>query len=163
MYPGQHMSIEDNIFYAKRNIVDSIWKEANIEGIDITFPATKAVFEGAKIANLTQDQTTVINNLKHGWQFIFDFIDAPIDLSYVRQVHQLVSNNLVPDSGHCDILMCILAEQAGNRKYQTSILQKPLSRKLRIWNLGEKGHLRCSVIFVAPNFLVMGISERRNS
>lgn len=99
MYPGQHMSIEDNIFYAKRNIVDSIWKEANIEGIDITFPATKAVFEGAKIANLTQDQTTVINNLKHGWQFIFDFIDAPIDLSYVRQVHQLVSNNLVPDSG----------------------------------------------------------------
>ena len=36
---------------------------------------------------------------KHGWQFIFDFIDAPIDLSYVRQVHQLVSNNLVPDSG----------------------------------------------------------------
>ena len=32
MYPGQHMSIEDNIFYAKRNIVDSIWKEANIEG-----------------------------------------------------------------------------------------------------------------------------------
>lgn len=31
MYPGQHMSIEDNIFYAKRNIVDSIWKEANIE------------------------------------------------------------------------------------------------------------------------------------
>lgn len=43
MYPGQHMSIEDNIFYAKRNIVDSIWKEANIEGIDITFPATKAL------------------------------------------------------------------------------------------------------------------------
>ena len=48
MYPGQHMSVEDNIFYAKRNIGDSIWKEATIEGIDITFPATKAVFEGAK-------------------------------------------------------------------------------------------------------------------
>lgn len=29
MYSGQHMSIEDNIFYAKRNIVDSIWKEVN--------------------------------------------------------------------------------------------------------------------------------------
>ena len=48
MYPGQHMSIEDNIFYAKRNIVDSIWKEANIEGIDITFPATKAVRENCE-------------------------------------------------------------------------------------------------------------------
>lgn len=49
MYPGQHMSIEDNIFYAKRNIVDSIWKEANIEGIDITFPATKAVSKVLKL------------------------------------------------------------------------------------------------------------------
>ena len=65
--------------------------------------------------------------------------------------------------GNCDILMCILAEQAGNRKYQTSTLQKPLSRKLRIWNLGENARLRCSVIFVAPNFLVMEISEQRNS
>lgn len=117
MYPGQHMSIEDNIFYAKRNIVDSIWKEANIEGIDITFPATKAVFEGAKIANLTQDQTTVINNLKHGWQFIFDFIDAPIDLSYVRQVHQLVSNNLVPDSGQLRYFDVYIGGTSCNRKY----------------------------------------------
>lgn len=139
------MSIEDNIFYAKRNIVDSIWKEANIEGIDITFPATKAVFEGAKIANLTQDQTRL--SICH---------------MYGRYINSLATI-LFPILDNCDILMCILAEQAGNRKYQTSTLQKPLSRKLRIWNLGEKGHLRCSVIFVAPNFLVMGISERRNS
>lgn len=129
MYPGQHMSIEDNIFYAKRNIVDSIWKEANIEGIDITFPATKAVFEGAK---------------------------------YGRYINSLATI-LFPILDNCDILMCILAEQAGNRKYQTSTLQKPLSRKLRIWNLGENARLRCSVIFVAPNFLVMEISEQRNS
>ena len=163
MYPGQHMSIEDNIFYAKRNIVDSIWKEANIEGIDITFPATKAVFEGAKIANLTQDQTTVINNLKHGWQFIFDFIDAPIDLSYVRQVHQLVSNNLVPDSGQLRYFDVYIGGTSWQPEIPDFALQKPLSRKLRIWNLGENARLRCSVIFVAPNFLVMEISERHSS
>ena len=163
MYPGQHMSIEDNIFYAKRNIVDSIWKEANIEGIDITFPATKAVFEGAKIANLTQDQTTIINNLKHGWQFIFDLLmRLSICHMYGRYINSLATI-LFPILDNCDILMCILAEQAGNRKYQTSTLQKPLSRKLRIWNLGENARLRCSVIFVAPNFLVMEISEQRNS
>lgn len=74
-----------------------------------------------------------------------------------------VATILFPILDNCDILMCILAEQAGNRKYQTSTLQKPLSRKLRIWNLGENARLRCSVIFVAPNFLVMEISEQRNS
>lgn len=114
MYPGQHMSIEDNIFYAKRNIVDSIWKEANIEGIDITFPATKAVFEGAKIANLTQDQTTVINNLKHGWQFIFDFIDAPIDLSYVRQLSELFNETGSKLNG---TLKSLIKENILNRAY----------------------------------------------
>lgn len=34
------MSLQDNIFFAKRNLVDSIWKEAVIEGINISFPAT---------------------------------------------------------------------------------------------------------------------------
>ena len=81
---------------------------------------------------------------------------------YGRYINSLATI-LFPILDNCDILMCILAEQAGNRKYQTSTLQKPLSRKLRIWNLGENARLRCSVIFVAPNFLVMEISEQRNS
>ena len=28
-----YMSTEENVLYAKRNIVDSIWKSANLEGI----------------------------------------------------------------------------------------------------------------------------------
>lgn len=32
-----NMTREENILYAKRNIVDSIWKSANLEGIPVTF------------------------------------------------------------------------------------------------------------------------------
>lgn len=32
------MLVEDNVFHAKRNLVDSIWKEAHIEGVKATFP-----------------------------------------------------------------------------------------------------------------------------
>ena len=65
-------------------------------------PSTSSSYADAEsdrmaISENTTDEFTWQS--KHGWQFIFDFIDAPIDLSYVRQVHQLVSNNLVPDSG----------------------------------------------------------------
>lgn len=28
-----HMTVEQNIFVAKRNIIDYIWKSANLEGI----------------------------------------------------------------------------------------------------------------------------------
>ena len=34
------MSQEDNIFFAKRKLVDSIYKSANLEGIVVTFADT---------------------------------------------------------------------------------------------------------------------------
>ncbi|WP_251213055.1 hypothetical protein [Adlercreutzia murintestinalis] len=37
------LSLEDNIFLAKRNLVDSIWKEARLEGIAVTYPQTADV------------------------------------------------------------------------------------------------------------------------
>lgn len=32
------MTVEENIFVAKRNLVDYIWKSANLEGIAVTYP-----------------------------------------------------------------------------------------------------------------------------
>ena len=43
------MTKEQNIFYAKRNIIDSIWKEANLEGLNVTFPDTQAIYEGVNV------------------------------------------------------------------------------------------------------------------
>ena len=31
-------AVKFNVFYAKKNVVDSIWKEAIIEGVNITYP-----------------------------------------------------------------------------------------------------------------------------
>lgn len=35
-----NLTREQNVFVAKRNIVDYIWKSANLEGIDVTYPET---------------------------------------------------------------------------------------------------------------------------
>lgn len=94
-----NMSVEDNILYAKRNIIDSIWKEANIEGIAVTFPNTREVFEGRTVPGMSVNDTVAINNLKHGWQFIFDTIDVPVDLAYVRQINSIVGAGIVINAG----------------------------------------------------------------
>src|SRR5665648_1166618 len=39
-----NMTVEQNIFVAKRNIVDYIWKSARLEGISVTFPDTDAIY-----------------------------------------------------------------------------------------------------------------------
>lgn len=75
---------EDNIFYAKRNLVDSIWKEARIEGIGVTFPQTQEIVEGRSVAGLSIDDVMVINNLKHAWQYVFDTLDEPLTLDWLR-------------------------------------------------------------------------------
>ena len=93
------MTLEENVFYAKRNVVDSIWKEANIEGIAVTFPDTLEIFEGRAVAGLSIDATIAINNLKHAWQFLFDSIDAPVNLAYVRQMNGIIGANLILNAG----------------------------------------------------------------
>lgn len=35
---------EQNVFVVKRNIVDYIWKSANLEGIAVTYPETQAIY-----------------------------------------------------------------------------------------------------------------------
>lgn len=83
----------------KRNIVDCIYSSARIEGIAVTFPDTQEIYEGRSVSGLTIDDVNKINNLKHAWQFIFDTIDYPIDLLYLRQLNQIVNTALMSDAG----------------------------------------------------------------
>lgn len=94
-----NMSVENNILYAKRNIVDSIWKEANIEGIAVTFPDTREIFEGRTVPGMSVNDTVAINNLKHGWQFILDTINSAVDIPYIQKVNAVVSAGLVLNPG----------------------------------------------------------------
>ena len=44
MQSKYHMTVEQNVFVAKRNIVDYIWKSAHLEGLAVTYPDTEAYF-----------------------------------------------------------------------------------------------------------------------
>lgn len=69
MYQAKYnMSREQNVFWAKRNIVDYIWKSANLEGTEVTFPDTHNIYEGITTAGVSVADVVKINNLKHAWQ-----------------------------------------------------------------------------------------------
>lgn len=95
------MTVENNAFYAKRNIVDSIYKQARLEGIAVTFPQTNELFEGRLVAapGLSVRDVVAINNLKHGWQFILDTLDCTVDLQYVRQINSIVGSSIIREPG----------------------------------------------------------------
>ena len=58
---------EQNIFIAKRNIVDYIYQSANLEGIHVTFPETQAIFDGVGVEGVKVEDIIKINNLKRAW------------------------------------------------------------------------------------------------
>lgn len=90
---------EQNIFLAKRNIIDSIWKSANLEGISITFPETQQIYDGGNVNHLRVDEIVTINNLKHAWQFILNSINTDINFNYISSIHSLVGSNIVESPG----------------------------------------------------------------
>ena len=57
------MEQQDNIFYAKRNIVDSIYSQSKLEGIAVTFPDTQEIYEGRSVAGLSVEDIVKVNNL----------------------------------------------------------------------------------------------------
>ena len=93
------MEQQDNIFYAKRNIVDSIYSQSKLEGIAVTFPDTQEIYEGRSVAGLSVEDIVKVNNLKHGWEFLFDTVGYPLDLRYVRQLNKEIGAGIVTNAG----------------------------------------------------------------
>ena len=90
-----NLTKEQNIFVAKRNIVDYIWKSANLEGIAVTYPETQAIYDGGIVNGLTVDKIIAINNLKYAWQFILENENLENNFTTLCQLHKLICDKLV--------------------------------------------------------------------
>lgn len=95
-----HLTREQNIFVAKRNIVDYIYSSANLEGISVTYPQTQTIYEGGEIEGLTTNEVVTINNLKYAWQFILETPDVPTNFNTLREIHRIVGANLIINCGN---------------------------------------------------------------
>ncbi len=92
-----NLTREQNVFVAKRNIVDYIWKSANLEGINVTYLETQAIYDGGIVNGLTVDKIITINNLKYSWQFILESEDIDYDFKILCHLHKLTCDKLVLD------------------------------------------------------------------
>lgn len=94
-----NMTQEENIFLAKRNIVDYIWKSANLEGIGVTYPDTQAIYNGMSVSGYTIEDINAVNDLKHAWQFLLENINEEINLEFIKKVHVLLGKYTIINAG----------------------------------------------------------------
>lgn len=90
------MTKEDNIFNAKRIMVDSIYKQANLEGIAVTFADTQSILNNVNIENITPTEISKVCCLRDGWNYLFDHIDDAVDLIFLETIHELTARFDVP-------------------------------------------------------------------
>ena len=101
MKPKFNMTREQNIFVAKRNIVDYIYKSAQLEGLGVTYPDTEMIFNGLSAPGVKVSDIIAVNNLKRAWQFLLDTLEPPLDYAYICKLNQLIGgDNLIYNAGY---------------------------------------------------------------
>lgn len=82
-----NMTKEDNIFFAKRKLVDNIYKSANLEGIAVTFADTYSFMNNVNTGNINVDDMLKLKGLKDAWEYILNHIDDKVDLDFIKKIH----------------------------------------------------------------------------
>lgn len=91
-----------NIDFAKRHLVDTIYKQAILEGVATTFADTENIIEGGKINNMTSEDVMKIINLKHAWEFILNknVILTQTNFSLLCQINKLIEEGFYYTAGN---------------------------------------------------------------
>lgn len=90
--------IDTAIEMAKRMLVDSIWKSANLEGLGTTFPKTEAILANAPTTTKTEEVLFIIN-MKRAWQFLLDNLEYNNCIMLLREFDKIVGELLFHYAG----------------------------------------------------------------
>lgn len=93
--------IKLNIDLARRNLVDSIYKQSMLEGVATTYSDTQTLIDGGKVNNMSASDVQKVINLKHAWGFILEesVITYPTSYAILTQINEIVESSLSYHAG----------------------------------------------------------------
>lgn len=91
-----NLTREENVFVAKKYLKDSVYRSAFLEGIAVTFPQTEAILENAKVSNVPARDVAKVIDLKRAWEYLLDNLDAPLNLKFLEDLHEIIAREDVP-------------------------------------------------------------------
>lgn len=86
------LTLEQNRFLARKNIVEVIHSISRLENVNTTFPQTKTLIDGMSVSGISTHDIQVVLNLKNAWQYILSS-NAPFDLAFACKVNSFVAYN----------------------------------------------------------------------
>ena len=94
-----------NIDFARKQLSNTIYNQAILEGVATTFLETENIIEEAKINNMNTTDVMKIINLKHAWEFILnkDVIRCDTDINLLKNINKLIEEGFYYSAGEIRI------------------------------------------------------------
>ncbi|MBP1971651.1 hypothetical protein J2Z83_003803 [Virgibacillus natechei] len=86
-----NLSQKENIFLAKKSLINAIYNSARLEGINKTIPQTKTILEGMSVSNVNIDDVQTILNLRNAWRYLLNHLESDFDLDFVKKINGYVA------------------------------------------------------------------------
>lgn len=87
------MTRKENIFFAKKLFTELVFSTAYIEHVNVSFPQTQAIIDGAVVNGISVSDIQTVLNLKDAWKYMLEHIDTPLSVDYICKINELVSRN----------------------------------------------------------------------
>lgn len=91
---------QENVFLAKRYIVDVIHSGAKIENLNVTFPQTQTIIDNGKIYGIDTETVSKVVNLHNAWKYVLSHLDEAVDLKFICKINGFVAYGESLDWGH---------------------------------------------------------------
>lgn len=98
---GVDEKVAINIDLARRYLVDSIYKQAKLEGVATTYSDTEAIINGGKVKDMSASDINKVINLKRAWEFIMsvDLANYTTNYAVLCQINQIVEQGFSLTAG----------------------------------------------------------------
>ena len=98
---GVDEKVAINIDLARRYLVDSVFKQAMLEGIATTYSDIETIINGGKVKDMTVSDINKVINLKRAWEFIMsvDLANYPTNYAVLCQINQIVQDGFSLTAG----------------------------------------------------------------
>ncbi len=93
--------VKINIDLARKNMVDSIYKQAKLEGVATTYSDTETIVNGGKVKDMTVTDIAKVINLKHAWEFILSegVISYQTNYAILCQINEIIEEGFSYTAG----------------------------------------------------------------
>lgn len=82
-----NMTKEDNIFFAKRKLIDNLYKSANLERIKVTLEDVFYFVNNVNNGKISVNDMLKLKGLKDAWEYVLNTIDEKLTIDYIKKIH----------------------------------------------------------------------------